>query len=75
MALLCDGTLVVNLREFFAAPLPDLLEIAPKIRGSIFIGVAATSQEARDAIVRLQHGHREAAAYLIGGRKTPLLKR
>ncbi len=75
MALLCDGTVVVNVREFFAEPVPDLLVLAPKIRGALFLGILATPRELKKATERLQHGHSEAAAFLVGSRKKPLLRR
>lgn len=74
LGLLSDGTVIVNVREFFGDPVPDLLALVPRVRGRIFLGVPASSAEARLALRRLQEGHREAAAYLVGARQRTLFR-
>ncbi len=74
LALASNGTVLVNVREFFPDPMPSIIELLPHIAEPIFVGVPATETEVRRALRRLAHGHREAAGFLVGGRKSRLLR-
>lgn len=72
-ALASDGTVLVNVREFFPIPMPPLRRVWPLINEPVFVGVAVTEREAQRALRSLASGHREAAGFLVGRRRKPFL--
>jgi hypothetical protein len=66
-AVTSDGTVLVNVGEFDGV---ETVEDAVTLTkgAQVFIGVPLTGTEVRRLLEQLGHGHREAAAHLIGAR-------
>jgi hypothetical protein len=69
-ALASDGRVYVNITHFDQVhTIADAVARARRERGTIFIGVDVKQAEGRDALARLAHAYRNAAAYLVGARQ------
>lgn len=70
LAVTSAGTVVVNVAHFDVARRPErLFALAVSRRGRLFVGVELSGAEVRDAVERLQAGHAEAVAYIVGKRR------
>jgi hypothetical protein len=70
LALASDGTVLVNIAHFDGPhSTAALLALALKQPGPVFIGVVLSQEELEGALLRLSHGHAEAAAYVVGARQ------
>ena len=69
LAVASDGTVFVNATHYRGVKEPgELLELALKEEGEMFIGVALEPAEIDEVLERLSHGAAEAVAYVIGAR-------
>jgi hypothetical protein len=69
-AVTSDGTVVINVVEFDGVRnVEDAVVVAKRQAAPIFIGVPLTKSEVRRVLARVGHGHREAAAQIVGARQ------
>jgi hypothetical protein len=69
-AVTSDGAVFVNVGEFDGVETVENAVIVAKRKGSrVFIGIELTKAEVRRLLAQVGHGHREAAAYVVGGRR------
>ncbi len=69
-ALTSDGRVFVNVTCFCEIrTIVDAVTRARREHGTIFVGVVVQHSERREALERLEHAHRDAAAYLVGARQ------
>jgi hypothetical protein len=67
-AVTSDGTVLINVAEFDGVEtVQDAVGVANG--ANVFIGVPLTKAEVRRVLLQVGHGHREAAAYVVGGRR------
>ena len=70
LAVASDGTVLVNVTEFEGVKAPEeLLEIAVRERGRVFVGVELEPKEVESILGRLEHCTAEAAAVVVGARQ------
>lgn len=66
-AVASDGTLLVNVLELDAPEdLSGLVRVAEKQPGATFLGVSLSPSETQQVLEAVAHGHREAAAFVVG---------
>jgi hypothetical protein len=66
-AVTSDAGVLVNVREFDGVEtVEDAVIVAKRKAAGVFIGIALTKAEARRVFAQVGHGHREAAAYVVG---------
>jgi hypothetical protein len=71
MAVTLDGTVLVSAAGFFRGTknARELLRLALRQEGDLFIGIAMNDVETSGALMRLDNAGVEAAAYVIGARQ------
>jgi hypothetical protein len=71
VAVTLDGTVFVSAAQFFRAPRDprELLRLALRQKGDLFIGIAMNEHETDETLMRLDNAAAEAAAYVIGDRQ------
>jgi hypothetical protein len=72
LAVASDGTVLVNATEFDGEKTEELLEIAVRERGRVFIGVELEPEEVKRILARGEDGLAEAAARVVGARQRKL---
>jgi hypothetical protein len=71
LAVTLDGTILVSVAGFFRGTknARELLRLALRQEGDIFIGIAMNDIEASGTLMRLDNAGVEAAGYVIGARQ------